>query len=566
MIFIIVSLYLIYFFFYTGNSGSWSKETTKILLQAVARIFGRRPLHIQTELDLWTEVAKAVNIHGTNIPSVSCKLKWQEMKKLYTHLKTGNKFSPNPSQYWSLYNIMDMIYKAFQKFTNETNMQLMFPFTSIFGSTEADTDGLTNSNLTSDSQMDQNSFPLNMYRNVYHKSSSMPNDGVGQVNQDQNLELKEICENNPIIGREQKNNFEVFDSNLKAMGRPYWNTDQMHTIAADSFELGTNVDNSVSSLMLPLAADFNTTVDVITASELQQEIKQECNNLIQTISFPSAQSASGQENSTYVNNPPNHDTITFKMEPNENLENLEIQTNSKFGSDVLHSSRTKNIFSDQDVLCLEIVANQNENKLNSNHAKMSLSNDAKMSSLNQNIQSSSHDLNTVDLTYLSPEPEKNSISFSDDQASVVTSSKDDDENGNLSITTTSQPHRHSNKNVIEEELSPLKRSISHDKGNSISPVSFESVSSNIIALGGSVKKNEEIPSWFQQYIKEQKQNSAEQEKRMKDFQDSLLGLVRETNQHLATLIYIQRNEMKEKEKKDDEFKNALFNILKEKHK
>ena len=461
---------------------------------------------------------------------------------------------------------MDMIYKAFQTLVSESNMHPKFPFSSIFDSTETDIDSLSNSNLTTESQIDQNSFPLSMYRNIYHTSSSIQND---EVNQDQNLESKEICDGNTMISREQKNNFDVFDPGLKAVARQYWNADQMHTISHDSFELGTNIDNSMSSLMLPLAADFNATVDVITASELQQEIKQECNNLIQTISFPPEPSTSEQENSIYVDNPPKHDIITFKMEPDENPENLQIQTNSKPGSDMLHSNRTRNMFSDQDVLCLEMVANPSENKLNNNHTNVSLSNSAKISYLNQNIQNNnSHNLNTVDLTYLSPEhePENNSFSFSEDQASMVISSKEDNENGNLSIASTSQSNRHTNKNMVEEELSPLIPTVTTERGNTNNSVSQESVSSNMITLGSSVDKNEDIATWFQQYMKEQRQHAAEQEKRMRDFQDSLLGLVRETNQHLATLIYIQRNEMKEKEKKDDEFKNALFDILKEKYK
>lgn len=534
------------------NNGAWSKESTKILLQAVAEIFGRRSIHIQTELELWTEIANNVNLHGNSVSAITCKLKWQEMKKLYFHFKTGT-LSQNPSQSWSLYNLIDMVHNAFQTLTNKTNMPPKFPFTSIFESNEVDMEVLSKSNLAIDCQIDQSNFPLGMYRNLYN-NTLVPKTEVDQVNMDQNLELTEICESNPMSGKDHKNNFDLFDSTLKvASSRQYWGADQLQTVAQGSFEMDTNVNNPTSGLILPLAADFNATVDVITASELQQEIKQECDGLVEPISFPSVPATSVQANSLYVdtNHLQQQGVMTFKTEPDENHEHLQIQSHSKS-----NSNRTTDVFPDEDVLCLDLVASEPENYQDNNRINIAL---PSCTGRNEDIQNNSQDLNTVDLTYLSPEPDISSVSFSEDHNNVVTFSKDDSAKNNCSIATTNLIHQQTSKtNMVEEKL---KRAETIDIGNTRSPIS---ISSNMIDLGGLTDKNEDIPTWFQEFMKEQKQHAAKQAKQTKDFHDSVLGLIRETNQHLATLIFIQRNEMKEKEKKDDELKNTLLEILKEK--
>ncbi|XP_029647405.2 serine-rich adhesin for platelets-like [Octopus sinensis] len=636
----------------TSDCGVWSRESIELLLRSLTQYFMMKPSHITSESELWMEISNKMKLLGLNTTSLQCQQKWQELKQKYVHLKMSKNSSESSNQVWPFLGVLNMMYYAFQNPRLEGSSSLPSPFDSVFA---IDVDGANSSvDLLSscDSHIIPDSFSSRILLDNYRDVSTVENtenllqdhidnqaDRIWQNNVWNSSLRSEGEEDNQVVEK----NFLKQISLEEEVCKQYWDNLESSSLSLqNSFRPSPNGNGngSVIAVMPSFNDDIHNSVEVITDSELQREIKKEADNSFEQTTIPSISVMEKANEQSWTSEDANLGIFSIKMEPSNNEANLymEISTPQDLNpaSSTSVSSSTSSSSSSSSTSSSSIPSSSSSSSSSSSLLLPSAVSSITPLAIAPTSTTTSSTTTTTTTTISGCDANGANLQNSDkivlgelptepvgtkndcglelfcQQASVLSeninnicdSASDNGINHDISNitrlqditseTNSSKPLQHNttlNSNQSSSEI-PNMPITSHSEtlcldlgatGSNIFSGQNSELSKGLLAnktlnlldsplplAVGELRRDknesnnsEAVPHWFQLYVQQYQQEAEIREKQLKDFQTKILELFKETNQQLATLIEVQKNEKMRQEKKDEEFRSNLLAILQE---
>ncbi|CAI9737352.1 Hypothetical predicted protein [Octopus vulgaris] len=542
------------------------------------------------------------------------------------------------------------MYYAFQNPRLEGSSSLPSPFDSVFA---IDVDG-TNSSVDllsfCDSHIIPDSFSSRILLDNYRDVSTVEN--TENLLQDHiDNQADRIWQNNvwnSSLRSEGEEDNQVVEKNflkqisLEEVCKQYWDNLESSSLSLqNSFRPSPNGNGngSVIAVMPSFNDDIHNSVEVITDSELQREIKKEADNSFEQTTIPSISVMEKANEQSWTSEDANLGIFSIKMEPSNNEANLymEISTPQDLNpaSSTSVSSSTSSSSSSSSTSSSSIPSSSSSSSSSSLLLPSAVSSITPLAIAPTSTTTSSTTTTTtttisgcdanganlqnsdkIVLGELPTEPvgTKNDcgLELFCQQASVLSeninnicdSASDNGINHDISNitrlqditseTNSSKPLQHnttlnsnqSSSDIPNMPITSHSETLCLDLGATVSNI-FSGQNSELskgllanktlnlldsplpLAVGelrrdkNESNNSEAVPHWFQLYVQQYQQEAEIREKQLKDFQTKILELFKETNQQLATLIEVQKNEKMRQEKKDEEFRSNLLAILQE---